>query len=198
MVTHVTFRIFDISVLRVFSKVSERHVHDSLYNYLTENNLIYPRQSGFWKNHSTDTNLIQIIDELLFNLDKNRVSGIVLVDYCKAFDMVDHGLLLDKLKVYGVAGETMKWFQSYLVDRHQLVNLGGCVSDMALMKHGVPQGSILGPLFFTVFINDLPLPMSAPLKSIFMQTILQSHRQQIVAAWVDCRNLLIHLYRGSF
>ena len=119
----------------------------------------------------------------------------VLVDYCKAFDMADHGLLLDKLKVYGVAGETMKWFQSYLADRHQLVYLGGCVSDMALMKHGVPQGSILGPLFFTVFINDLPLPMSAPLKSIFMQTILQSHRQQIVAAWEDCGNLLIHLYR---
>ena len=119
---------------------------------------------------------------------------VVLVDYCKAFDMVDHGLLPDKLKVYGFAGETMKWFQSYLADRHQLVYLGGCVSDVALMKHGVPQGSILDPLFFTVFINDLSF-MSAPLKSIFMQTILQSHRQQIVAAWEDYRNLLIHLYQ---
>ena len=134
-------------------------MHDSLYSYLTENNLIYPRQSGFRKNHSTDTALIQIIDELLFNLDKNRVNGMVLADYCKAFDMVDHGLLL--LKVYGVAGETMKWFQSYLADRHQLPYLGGCVSDMALMKQGVPQGSILGPLFFTVFINDLPLHVSS-------------------------------------
>ena len=75
--------------------------------------------------------------------------------------MVDHGLLLDKLRVYGVAGETMKWFQSYLVDGHRLVYLGGCVSDKALMKHGVPQGSILGPLFFTVFINDLPLHVSS-------------------------------------
>ena len=80
----------------------------------------------------------------------------VLVDYYKAFDMVDHGLLLDKLKLYGVGGETIKWLQSYLADRHQLVYLGGCVSEMALMKHGVPQASILGPLFFTVFINDLP------------------------------------------
>ena len=115
----------------------------------------------FSEEYSTDTALIQIIDELLFNLDKNRVSGMVLVDYCKAFDMVDHGLLLDKLKVYGVAGETMKWFQFYLADRHQLVYLGGCVSDVVLMKHGVPQGSILGPLFFTVFINDLPLHVSS-------------------------------------
>ena len=75
--------------------------------------------------------------------------------------LVDHGILLDRLKVYGVAGETMKWFQSYLADRFQLVHLGGCVSDVALMKHGVPQGSILGPLFFTVFINDLPLHVSS-------------------------------------
>ena len=148
-------------MLPVLSKVIERHVHDSLYSYLTENNLIYPRQSGFRKNHSTDTALIQITDKLLFNLDKNRVSGMVLADYCKAFDMVDHGLLLDKLKVYGVAGETMKWFPSYLADRHQLVSLGGCVSDMVLMKHVVPQGSILCPLFFTVFINDLPLHVSS-------------------------------------
>ena len=101
-------------------------MHDSLYNYLTENNLIYPRHSGFRKNHITDTALIQIINKLLLNLDKNRVSGMVLVDYCKAFD---HGLLLDRLKVYGVAGETMKWFQSYLADRHQLVYLGGCAYE---------------------------------------------------------------------
>ena len=150
-----------IPVLPVLSKVIEGHVHDSLYSYLTEKNLIYPRQLGFRKNHSTDTALIQIIDDLLFNLDKKRVSGMVLVDYCKAFNMVDHRLLLDKLKVYGVVGKTMKWFQSYLADRHQLVYLGGSVSDMVLMKHGVPHGSILGPLFFRVFINDLPLHVSS-------------------------------------
>ena len=78
-------------------------MHDFLYSYLTENNLIYPRQSGFRKNYSIYTALIQIIDELLFNLDKNRVSGMVLVDYRKAFYVVDHTLLLDKLKLYDVA-----------------------------------------------------------------------------------------------
>ena len=86
-------------LLAVLFKVIERHVHDPLYSYLTENNLIYPRQSRFRKNHATDTALIQIIPDLLFNFDTHRVSGIVLVDYCKAFNTVDHGSFLDKLKV---------------------------------------------------------------------------------------------------
>ena len=88
-----------ISVLSVLSKAIERHVHDSLSRYLCENNLIYSKQSGFRKLHSTETALIRNIDELLFNLDNNRVSGMILIDYCKAFDMVDHVILLDKLHV---------------------------------------------------------------------------------------------------
>ena len=117
----------------------------------------------------------------------------VLVDYCKAFDMVDNGLFLDKLQVYAVVGKTMKWFQSYLADRHQLVYLGGSVSDMALMKHGVPI-VYSAPCFSQILLTTCHF-MSASRKSIFTQTILQSHRLQIVAAWEDCRNLLIHLYQ---
>ena len=130
------------------TNVESAQSSDSLYRYPTENNLIYPPQFSFRKNHSTDTALIQIIGQLLFNLDKKRA---VLVDYCKAFDMVDHGLLLDKLKVHGVADETVKWFQSYLADRHQLAYLGGCISDLALRKHGLPQGGILAHLLFHSF-----------------------------------------------
>ncbi|PFX16008.1 RNA-directed DNA polymerase from mobile element jockey [Stylophora pistillata] len=87
-----------ISVLPVLSKIIERHMYNSLYAFLTEQNLIYSRQSGFRKHHSTETALIKIVDELLFNLDRNKVSGLVLVDYAKAFDMVDHELLLKKLE----------------------------------------------------------------------------------------------------
>ena len=84
----------------------------------------------------------------------------VLVDYCKAFDMVDHKLLLEKLKIDGVENNAFNWFKSYLVNRHQFVSISGKTSGMALMKHGVPQGSILGLLLFIVLINDLPLHVS--------------------------------------
>ena len=91
--------------------------------------------------------------KLLLNLDRNRVTGLVLVDYGKAFDMVDHAILLNKLKIYVVDDYTLKWFKSFLTDRKQFVSLAGNDSDMADMKHGVPRGNTLGPLLFIVFIK---------------------------------------------
>ena len=150
-----------ICILPILSKIVERHIHDSLYTFLSKLNLIFPRQSGFRKRPSTEAALIRIIDELLFNLDNNRINGMVLVDYCKAFDMVDHKLLLQKLKIYGIVGLEHKWCESYLSDRTQLVSLNGEESSTATMHHSVPQGSILGPLFFILFINDLPLHVTS-------------------------------------
>ena len=132
-----------ISVLPVLSKIIERHFNDSLYDFLNENNLISSRQSGFQRKHSTETSLIKIIDKLLFNLNKDRVSGMVLADYRKAFDMVDHKLLLRKLKVYGVANQELNWCRSYLCRRKQVVHVRGKESGEAMLRYGVPQGSIL-------------------------------------------------------
>ena len=100
-----------ISVLPILSKIAKRHVHNSLYSFLSENDLIYTRHSGFRPRFSTETALIDIkvIDDLLFNLDNNCVSWMVLIDYRKAFDMIDH-----KLEVYGLSTETLQWFASYL------------------------------------------------------------------------------------
>ena len=102
-----------ISVLPVLSKLLEKHIHDTLMFYLTSNNLLHSTQSGFRPNHSCETALLQMINKWLEAINNNQMIGMVMVDFRKAFDLVDHTLLLKKLKYYQISDETIKWFSSY-------------------------------------------------------------------------------------
>ena len=145
-----------VSVLPVISKIIERHVFNSFYDYLNSNHLLTEHQSGFRPKHSCETALHNIIDNWLCNIDAGKLTGVLFIDLSKAFDTVNHDVLLKKLLSFGICQNTFNWFSSYLRNRTQCVKWKGVLSKEKNVTIGVPQGSILGPLFFILFVNDYP------------------------------------------
>jgi hypothetical protein len=144
-----------ISLLSSLSKTFEKVVFNQVYDYFTKNNLFYDSQYGFRKLHSTEFACIEMLDRIVTQLDEGKLPITIYLDLSKAFDTINHGILLQKLKYYGFSDIPLKWFQSYLNDRQQFVCFDGHLSASKTLETGVPQGSILGPLLFLIYVNDL-------------------------------------------
>ncbi len=144
-----------ISILTSFAKLLEKFFYNRFFNFLSSHNVLNPRQFGFQPKKSTNTAIANVLSTLINNINSDKHVAFILFDLKKAFDLINHDLLLNKLKHYGIRGIPHKWIKSFLSNRTQKVKCNNSLSDVKLISAGTPQGSVLSALLFILFINDI-------------------------------------------
>jgi Reverse transcriptase (RNA-dependent DNA polymerase) len=201
-----------ISVLPFFSKFFEKTMYERLNNFITKTKALFPSQHGFQSGHSSYMPLLSMQDKISEAFDNNEYSIGIFFDLAKAFDTINHNILIKKLSVYGIRSTQLKWFADYLENRSQLVSCNGASSLLSLIKYGVPQGSILGPLLFILYINDLPNVSSILMFILFADdsNVFYSHSSldalihqtntelQRVAEWFSANKLTLNLNKTNY
>ena len=143
-----------ISLLSNFNRIFEKIMYDRMRDFIEKHSLLYSSQYGFRQAHSTQHAILDMVETIQTNMDKKLFSCGVFIDLKKAFDTVNHTILLDKLNYYGFRGIVNQWFSSYLSNRTQTTEIGSHISSKLNINCGVPQGSVLGPLLFLLYINE--------------------------------------------
>ena len=145
-----------VSNLSFLSKILEKVVASRLNSHINSSHISNHYQSAYRKLHSTETALLKIHNDILSSMDDGKVTALTLLDLSAAFDTIDHTILLRRLDDwFGVGGKALDWFKSYLTGRSQRIKLGNCLSSKSDLSFGVPQGSVLGPLLFTLYTTPL-------------------------------------------
>ena len=201
-----------INLLNCFGKVFEKLIYIQMMNFIDKHKVLFIYQYGFRRKHSTSLALIDIVDKIKFAIDNNEYALGILLDITKAFDSTNHDILLSKLEHYGFRGHSLLFLESNFTDRRQYISTNNCKSNTRSIKYGVPQGSILGPLLFLLFINDIQyVSQNIDLRLFVDDTAISLHHKDIdvlmqdgkitmkeIMTWFETNKLSLSLSKSNF